>query len=64
MPNVIEYWIETHLRHSHELPIKLGATSLHTKGRDDDPRICKMIVSSFQDKYMSFGVLGEATGHG
>ena len=64
MPNGIEYGIATHLGHSNELPVKLGARSLHTKGRDDDPRICKMIASSFQDKYMSSSVLGEATGHG
>ncbi len=64
MSNVIEYGIETHLRHSHKLPIQLGARSLHTKSRDNDPGICKMIASSFQNKHMSSRILGEAIGHG
>ena len=64
MPIVIESGIEAHLRHSHELPVKLGARGLHTKGRDDDHRICNMIASSFQYKYMNSRVLGKATGHG
>ncbi len=61
---MIEYGIGTHLRHSHQLPIKLGARSLHTKSRDNDLGICKMIASSFQDKHMSSRILGEAIGHG
>ncbi len=64
MAKVIEYRIETYLGHSHEIPIELGARSLHTKGRDDDPGIRKMVVSSFQDKDLSRRVFGEATGHG
>ena len=53
MADVIKYRIETHLGHSREIRIMLGARSLHTKSRDDDPGICKMIASGFQDKYMN-----------
>ena len=64
MPSMVEYGIGVYLGHSHKLPIELGARSLHTKGRNDNSRICKMVTSSFQHKYVDSRILGETTGYG